>query len=426
LGTVVETLRPHRIAAARERAATTILNRLATTPAGEAAVTDTGRRLLEASVALDRDATAATTIAEVAGVYESAAMKTHRMESLYAQLPADTTRPAVAAALADLVDEPETAVARYEKVRVALTAAGETLAADGIAIPALAALLLMNNDDDDIDEFVAAYQENRTAGFPPGEAVEYALAGLRTAKEIDHVRSESRRLDLPVAITAALLRRRDDGPEVYKELAGDLAAQGVEGDTAKTIAGLLAISLEPAQAMRRWVAAREALGALGLKGAYADVAAAFGASDPRGPRVFALAYAAQRQALSSSTIDDADRFAPELAHEGTRRGEDTWSGEPIPRGLTSFDPFTLLFYHWVITRGHHGTFGWEPIDGDSSWSDDRGSWWGGSGGFGGWGGGGGFSGGGGSSWDSGSWGGGGGFGGFGGGGGFSGGGGSSW
>ena len=119
---------------------------------------------------------------------------------------------------------------------------------------------------------------------------------------------------------------------------------GVKGDTRRTIAAVLAISLEPAQAVRRWTEAREALAALGLIGAYADVAAAFGASDPRGPRTFALAYAAQRQALSRSTIDDADRFAPELAHDGTGRQKDSWSGEPIPRGLAQFDPYTLLFY----------------------------------------------------------------------------------
>ena len=100
-------------------------------------------------------------------------------------------------------------------------------------------------------------------------------------------------------------------------LADQLAGEGVKGDNRRTIAAVLAISLEPAQAMRRWVEARQALAALGVVGAYADVAAAFGASDPRGPRAFALAYAAQRQALSRSSIDDADRFAPELAHDGT-------------------------------------------------------------------------------------------------------------
>ena len=148
----------------------------------------------------------------------------------------------------------------------------------------------------------------------------------------------------------------------------------------------------------------------------------FGASDRRGPRRFALAYAAQRQALAASTVDGVDRFAPELAHDGTQQQTDSWTRDRIPPGLYDFDPFTLLYYHWVITRGHHGSLGWEPIYKDHSWRDDRGSWFGD--GFKGWGGGGGFSGGGGSS----SWGGsfgGGGFGGWGGGGGFSGGGGSS-
>jgi hypothetical protein len=218
------------------------------------------------------------------------------------------------------------------------------------------------------------------------------------------------------------LRRRDDGPEVYQGLLRELANQGVEGDTRRTVAGILAVSLEPSQAVLRWLEARKALADLGLEGAYADVASAFGASDHRGPRRFALAYAAQRQALARSEIEGADRFAPELAHDGTAHQTDSWTRNRIPPGLYDFDPFTLLYYHWVITRGHHGSLGWEPIYRDQSWGGDRDSWWGG--GFSGWGGGGGFGGsGGGSSW-GGSWGGGG-FGGWSGGGGFGGGGGGS-
>jgi hypothetical protein len=246
--------------------------------------------------------------------------------------------------------------------------------------------------------------------------VEHALADLMTAGEIDRVRNEADRLGLPVSITAALLRRRDDGPEVYQQLRDEVSAH-VDAASARTVAGVLAVSLEPAQALRRWLAARAALHELGLRGTYADVAAAFGASDPRGPRGFALAYAAQRQALAASTIDDADRFAPELAHAGTSDQRDSWSGEAIPPSLGSFDPFTLFYYHWIITRGHAGSYGWEPIYRDRSWSQDRSSWWGGGGGFGSSGG---------SSWGGSSWGGSGGFGGFGGGGGFSGGGGGGW
>ena len=157
------------------------------------------------------------------------------------------------------------------------------------------------------------------------------------------------------------MRRRDDGPEVYQQLLDQLASEGVADGSRQTIAGILAISLEPSQAIRRWQECRAALGALGLQGAYADVAAAFGASDDRGARVFALAYAAQRQSLARSTIDDADRFAPELAHEGVRGQTDRATGERIPTGLYSFDPYTLLFYHWIITNGHSGSYGWEPI-----------------------------------------------------------------
>ena len=103
-----------------------------------------------------------------------------------------------------------------------------------------------------------------------------------------------------------------------------------------------------------------------------------GAADPRGPETFALAYAAQRQALARSKIDDADRFAPELAHEGTGRSR-TRTGEPILR-LGTYDPFTLLYLHWVITGGHGTGVGWDPVFRDDSWSSDRSSWFGGFGG----------------------------------------------
>jgi hypothetical protein len=409
--------------------ATTLVNTMVSTPVGEALLTDPGVRFLRSAAALDHGATTGDSAAELAALYQAAETKTDRLTTLYSRLPESTTRPAVAAALSDLDDDLDSVTARYEAARTTLEQRGTALEADGLAIPAVAALLLMNNDDEDIDEFLAIYSDHRSRGREPDQAMEYALAGLRTPREANHIREEAEQLGLPVSITAALLRRRDDGPEVYQALLDELAAQEVDDESRRTIAGILAISMEPSQAMRRWLEARDALRALGLEGAYADVAAAFGASDPRGARVFALAYAAQRQSLARSAIDDADRFAPELAHEGVRGQTDRSTGEPIPTGLYSFDPYTLLFYHWVITRGHSGSYGWEPVYRDQSWSDDRGSWWGSGGVFGGWGGGGGFSGGGGggSSWGGSSWGGGS-FGGFGGGGGFSGGGGggSGW
>ena len=37
-----------------------------------------------------------------------------------------------------------------------------------------------------------------------------------------------------------------------------------------------------------------------------------------------------------------------------------------PTDFGSFDPFTFFYYHWVITRGSSGSFGWEPVHGSSS------------------------------------------------------------
>jgi len=415
LNRIVDSLRPHRVAAARFRLARSIIDGLVTTPIGATLLTDAGERFLQSGPVLVPNAPVDETLDEMTAVYATARDKADKLERLYDKLPFSTTRPAVAAALADLSDDTDSSYERYETVRMSLEERGDMLSRDGLSIPAIAALLLMNNDDEDVDDFISAYEQNRGRGTEPDAAVEYALAGLSTPGEIARIRKESRRLGIPVALTAALLRSRDDGPEVFNMLADELATGGIKGDNRRTIAAVLAVALEPAQAIRRWKEARAALAALGLVGAYADVAAAFGASDPRGPRTFALAYAAQRQALARSSIDDADRFAPELAHDGTSGQKDSWSQSPIPRGIGTFDPYTLLFYHWVITKGNRGSYGWEPTYRDRSWSQDSGSWWGGGGGF---------AGGGGSSW-GGSWGGGS-FGGFGGGGGFSGGGGSSW
>ncbi len=419
LNRIITSLRPHRIANTRFRMGQAISERSVQTTIGWALMTDDGERFLEAGPVLATGDSLRDSLEQLDLVYSIAREKADRMESLYRQLPSSTTRPAVAAALADLSDDADTSYKSYESLRQKLEADGSMLSRDGLSIPAITALLLMNNDAEDVDEFIAAYEANRGRGVEADTAVEYALAGLSRPGEIKRIRSEAKRLGLPISLTAALLRRRDDGPDIYRSLADQLASTGVKGDNRRTIAAVLAISLEPAQAIRRWSEARQALAALGLTGAYADVAAAFGASDPRGPRTFALAYAAQRQALNRSSIDDADRFAPELAHAGTGKQTDSWNGEPIPRGLTHFDPYTLLFYHWVITKGSRGAYGWEPVYKDTSWSQDSGSWWGGGGGFGSSGSGGGGSSWGGS-WSSGS------FGGFGGGGGFSGGGGSGW
>jgi hypothetical protein len=289
----------------------------------------------------------------------------------------------------------------------------------------VAAFLVLNNDEDDIEDFAASYEEARQLKVDPPTAVEMALAGLRGRAEIDEIRAEAERLEIPVSIAAALVRSGDRAMDSYRNLTEELSGLDVTPEDRRTIAAILALSLEPAQALRRWSQARTELGKVGLAGSYADVAAAFGASDPRGPREFALAYAAQRQELARSSIEDADRYAPELAHAGTSGQRDSWTGEPIPGGLRHFDPYFLFYYHWMMTSTMTHGLGWSGIYHDRSWDD--GTWFGGFGGGGGFGGPG--SGAGGSNWGS-SWGSGGGgisFGGFGGGGfGGGGGGGSGW
>ncbi len=416
LDRLIASLQPHRVAAARRRTGDALIVELAPSPIGEVVPTLLGGRFAEASAAFDRSVPLSESVAEYRAASSEADIKVQRLEYLYEELPESTARPAIAAALADLDDDTKLAVSRYEKVRKSLATKSAGLKADGLDPAAIAALLLMNRNEDNIPEFLGAYQRHRDRGFDPAEAVEFALAGLLTPGEVARARKVTHTLGLPISITAGLMSRRDDGPEVYERLRDELAEYTAD-DSAKTIAGVLAMSLEPSQAMRRWLEARQALHDLGLVGSYADVAAAFGASDPRGPRRFALAYATQRQALSSSTIDDADRFAPELAHAGTSGQKDSWSGEPIPAGIGSFDPFTFFYHHWVITRGVSDSYGWEPVYADPSWAGDRNSWWGGGGGFGSSGG---------SSWGGSSWSGGGSFGGFSGGGGFSSGGGGGW
>ncbi len=412
---LVASLRPHRVAAARRRTADALVADLIPSPIGYVSLTALGLAVADAAPTFEGELPLSESVAEYRAASAEAEVKVARLERLYDHLPESTARPAVAAALADLDDNTDHAIERYESVRGSLASDAAGLTADGLDPAAIAALLLMNRNERNTREFLDGYRRHRDRGFDPAEAVEFALAGLMSDGAVDRVREVTRRLGLPISITAALLERRDDGPEVYEQLRDELAAY-TSSDSARTIAGVLAMSLEPAQAMRRWLQARQALHELGLVGSYADIAAAFGASDPRGPRAFAVAYAAQRRALADSSIDDADRFAPELAHAGTSGQTDTWDGTPIPDGIGSFDPFTFFYHHWVITRGVSGSYGWEPVYADASWSKDRGSWWGGGGGFGSSGG----SSWGGSSWSSGS------FGGFSGGGGFSSGGGGGW
>ncbi|GBE23883.1 hypothetical protein BMS3Bbin02_00148 [bacterium BMS3Bbin02] len=414
---LIASLRPHRVAAARKLFAENTVASTVETPVGQVLLVKAGRRFLESGPVLMTDDELTTSLDEVESAYTVASAKARAVRELRDTLDDSPARPGVAAALADIGAPIAQAQERFLRVRSDLGKRGKRLENDNLDLDAIAALLIMNNDERSIDDFTSTYGTLRDSGHDAPTSVEMALAGLRTPKEVERVRAQAAKLGIPISIAAALLRRKEEGIRAYKGILDRVLTTDIPSERATTIAGILAISLEPAVAVDNWHAARTALGELGLAGSYADVAAAFGASDPRGPRAFALAYVAQRRALIDEGVEDADRFAPELAHAGTSGQRDSWTGQPIPRSLGNFDPFTLFYYHWIVTKGRRGSYGWEPIYADTSWADTP------SGGWTGWSGGGGFwssGGGGGSSWGGGS------FGGFGGGGGFSGGGGSGW
>jgi hypothetical protein len=417
LEAVVRSLRPHRVAAARHRSAEALIDQLAPTPAGPAAIEDLGSLLMRSAPVLDETTPLTDTITDVESARETAITKVNRLEAIRSAIPASDTRDVASIALADLTDDPAAAVSGFTTTLDALTTHGAALEADGISLPAVAALLVMNNSDHDVPGFVSAYERLR-ATHSPSTALEGAAAGLFTDEELDAAKRLADGLGLPIAVAIALRERRDDGPEVYRSLLARVAGEA-GGEDAKVIAGVLAVSLEPPLAFDRWSETRRALAALGLSGSYADVAAAFGASDPRGPRAFALAYAAQRSALEDAGYSSLTRYAPELAHAGTSRREDSWTGRPLSTARLDFDPFTFFYLHWAASGGRHGGSGWSDLYSSPSWNDGGSSWWGGGGGF---------AAAGGSTWAGGGGFGGGGFGGggFGGGGGFSGGGGGGW
>jgi TPM domain len=417
---VIASLRPHRVAAARRRSADALVDHLVMTSAGSVYPDHLATLLMRAAPVLDGATDLADAVRDVRTAHALAAEKVDRVSSIRDRLGASRTSDVASIALADLSNDPDRAMDAYDAAVAALEAHGQALASDGVSLPAVAALLVLNNSAADIPAFVSAYRTLRS-GASPAVALEGAVAGLYSLDDLSTARATARDLGIPLAVAVALARRRDDGPVVYRRILGEVSAI-TDADDASVIAGVLAISVEPGLAMDRWHETRTALGALGLSGAYADVAAAFGASDPRGPRAFALAYAAQRSALEDRGLGSLTRYAPELAHEGTSRGNDTWTGRPLGPSAADFDPFTLFYLHWAATRGLGGGGGWESLYTSPSWHDGGSRWWGGGGGFGGAGG---------ATWTSGGgpFGGastGGGFGGFGGGGGFSSSGGGGW
>lgn len=418
---VVTSLRPHRVAAARRRAADTLSQRLVPTSFGSAYVTHLGSLVVRAAPVLDGQSPLAMSTSNVESAHRVARAKVERVTKIRKSISDSDTRDIAAVALADLSNDVDASVETFQTTLDQLESRGSVLKRDGLSLPAVAALLVMNNSAADIPRFVDGYQQLR-ASHDPTLSLEGALAGLFTASELAAAQREAKGLGLPVSIALALQRRRDDGVAVYRDLLDDVLSHS-DGSDAQVIAGVLAMSLEPSIAYERWLTTRNALTSLGLEGTYVDVAAAFGASDPRGPEAFALAYAAQRSALEDSGYESLTRYAPEMAHAGTSDRTDTWTGRPLGTSPAEFDPFTFFFFHWAASGGRHGASGWNTLYRSSSWQDGGSSWWGGGGGFGS--SGGSSWGSGGSSWGSGGFSGGS-FGGFSGGGGFGGGGGGGW
>jgi len=171
LNRLVEALRPHRVASARRRAAASLGDSLTKTPVGWLSATDLGRRFLETTPALESGEQLGTALIEIDAAFSAATAKTARLETVYAALPASTVRPAVAAALADLDDDPAAAISAYQRLRTRLLRRDGDIAADGLEASAIAALLLMNKDEENADEFLDTYQQRRHAGMEPAEAV---------------------------------------------------------------------------------------------------------------------------------------------------------------------------------------------------------------------------------------------------------------
>ena len=380
LETLADGLRQHRVAEARARLGAAVESRLMETPVGPALITDLGERVLSR--------------------HRSSRRQQHRSRkrSIASNPPSRRQPPRWSGSSSSITPYPSRPLVRRwpqhwptstmtHLKRLNATSGcgyeleefGGDLRADGLELPGIAALLLLNNSEDAVSDFVAAYRANRENALQPGEAVEYALAGLTHPADIEAVSEAARHHGLPVVIAATLLRNRTDGIASYQALMDELAAEGVTGEGRSTIAGILAVSLEPSQALRRWVEARQALSNLGLTGSYADVAACSVLPTHEVPRPSPSPMPPNVRPWPAprSTTPTASRLNWRTRERAYSR---TWTGEPIPRGLGTYDPFTLLYLHWVITGGHGTGAGWDPVFRDDSWSSDRSSWFGGFGG----------------------------------------------
>jgi len=171
LDRLIEALRPHRVASARRRSAAALADSLTNTPLGWMGATDLGRRFLESAPALGDEEPLAPALIEVDAAYATAAAKTARLEDVYKVLPESTARPAVAAALADLDDDPAAAVSAYQRLRSRLLSTDKDLVADGLEPSAIAALLLINRDGPGRSRRIRpgrSERPRRVAAGPPG------------------------------------------------------------------------------------------------------------------------------------------------------------------------------------------------------------------------------------------------------------------
>ena len=108
-------------------------------PIGAALLTERGERFLRAGTVFDVGADLVASSEAIDGAYRGATNKTARLSTVYGKLPDTTARPAVAAALADVEDDADRAVARHETVRTELERLGSRLVNDRLEIEAIAA-----------------------------------------------------------------------------------------------------------------------------------------------------------------------------------------------------------------------------------------------------------------------------------------------
>jgi hypothetical protein len=136
LSSLVDSLRPFRVAEAGRNLAREMSLEAVTTDIGPVLMTDLGVRLLQARTVLPADVTFDEALAALDAASREAAQKTSRMEALYQRLPEGSSRPAVAAALTDLTDDPDEAIGRYQAVLEALETRAPALERDGLdALP---------------------------------------------------------------------------------------------------------------------------------------------------------------------------------------------------------------------------------------------------------------------------------------------------